>query len=177
MVVFVWAIGCFLCYSWDCSSYAIFNFRSSISDSGIGMICNVFPKTLSRLLLALCPNITSSNLLSPALYLMQCSIIVVGIYNFTFGFWLMSVCFLPVSFRWNPICNSSIASSPTHGLWNDHLWSQFSESNLWRKWWLRIAENSQQQTAPYLPEANYQTWQAEKTKLVGLFWLRCEFLN
>ena len=38
------------------------DFRSSISDSGIGMICNVFPGTLSRLLLALCPNITSSNL-------------------------------------------------------------------------------------------------------------------
>lgn len=35
--------------------------RSSISDSGIGMICNVFPDTLSKLLLALCPNITSSN--------------------------------------------------------------------------------------------------------------------
>lgn len=36
-------------------------FRSSISDSGIGMICNVFPETLSRLLLAVCPNISSSN--------------------------------------------------------------------------------------------------------------------
>ncbi|KAL3517639.1 hypothetical protein ACH5RR_020228 [Cinchona calisaya] len=35
---------------------------SSISDSGIGMICNVFPETLSRLLLALCPNITSSGI-------------------------------------------------------------------------------------------------------------------
>ena len=33
---------------------------SSISDSGIGMSCNVFPDSLSRLLLALCPNITSS---------------------------------------------------------------------------------------------------------------------
>lgn len=39
-----------------------FNDRSSISDSGIGMICNVFPNTLSRLLLALCPNITSSTI-------------------------------------------------------------------------------------------------------------------
>lgn len=37
------------------------NYRSSISDSGIGMICNVFPETLTRLLVALCPNITSSN--------------------------------------------------------------------------------------------------------------------
>nr|GMD61018.1 F-box/LRR-repeat protein 17-like [Ipomoea batatas]GMD71088.1 F-box/LRR-repeat protein 17-like [Ipomoea batatas] len=35
---------------------------SSISDSGIGMICNVFPETLSKLLLALCPNITSSGI-------------------------------------------------------------------------------------------------------------------
>jgi len=35
---------------------------SNISDSGIGMICNVFPQTLSRLLLALCPNITSSGI-------------------------------------------------------------------------------------------------------------------
>ncbi|XP_008786093.2 F-box/LRR-repeat protein 17-like [Phoenix dactylifera] len=35
---------------------------SSISDSGIGMICNVYPQTLSRLLLALCPNITSSGI-------------------------------------------------------------------------------------------------------------------
>ncbi|CAL9137812.1 unnamed protein product [Musa acuminata var. zebrina] len=33
---------------------------SSITDSGIRMICNVFPETLSRLLLALCPNITSN---------------------------------------------------------------------------------------------------------------------
>ncbi|KAJ8627099.1 hypothetical protein MRB53_020406 [Persea americana] len=38
------------------------NLRSSISDSGIGMICNVFPHTLSRLLLALCPNVTSSGI-------------------------------------------------------------------------------------------------------------------
>ncbi|XP_019178228.1 PREDICTED: F-box/LRR-repeat protein 17-like [Ipomoea nil] len=35
---------------------------SSISDSGIGMICNVFPENLSKLLLALCPNITSSGI-------------------------------------------------------------------------------------------------------------------
>ncbi|MQL80762.1 hypothetical protein Taro_013214 [Colocasia esculenta] len=35
---------------------------SSISDSGIGMICNVYSETLSRLLLALCPNITSSGI-------------------------------------------------------------------------------------------------------------------
>ncbi|XP_077239023.1 F-box/LRR-repeat protein 17-like isoform X2 [Tasmannia lanceolata] len=35
---------------------------SSISDCGIGMICNVFPQTLSRLLLALCPNVTASGI-------------------------------------------------------------------------------------------------------------------
>ncbi|KAL3649017.1 F-box/LRR-repeat protein 17 [Castilleja foliolosa] len=50
---------------------------SSISDSGIGMICNVFPETLSKLLLALCPNITSSGIQLaaaqlPRLELMDC---------------------------------------------------------------------------------------------------------
>ncbi|KAH7577620.1 hypothetical protein JRO89_XS01G0276400 [Xanthoceras sorbifolium] len=50
---------------------------SSISDSGIGMICNVFPNTLSRFLLALCPNITSSGIQFataqlPLLELMDC---------------------------------------------------------------------------------------------------------
>ncbi|OMO78400.1 hypothetical protein CCACVL1_14422 [Corchorus capsularis] len=50
---------------------------SSISDSGIGMICNVFPNTLSRFLLALCPNITSSGIQFataqlPHLELMDC---------------------------------------------------------------------------------------------------------
>ncbi|XP_071939026.1 F-box/LRR-repeat protein 17-like [Coffea arabica] len=50
---------------------------SGISDSGIGMICNVFPETLSRLLLALCPNITSSGIQFaaaqlPLLELMDC---------------------------------------------------------------------------------------------------------
>ncbi|KAK7270306.1 hypothetical protein RIF29_23355 [Crotalaria pallida] len=50
---------------------------SGISDSGIGMICNVFPETLSRLLLALCPNVTSSGIQFataqlPLLELMDC---------------------------------------------------------------------------------------------------------
>ncbi|KAI3421399.1 uncharacterized protein J3R85_012315 [Psidium guajava] len=50
---------------------------SSISDSGIGMICNVYPETLSRLLLALCPNISSSGIQFataqlPLLELMDC---------------------------------------------------------------------------------------------------------
>ncbi|KAG5125959.1 hypothetical protein JHK82_026794 [Glycine max] len=35
---------------------------SGVSDSGISMICNVFPDTLTRLLLALCPNVTSSGI-------------------------------------------------------------------------------------------------------------------
>ncbi|KAF3778399.1 F-box/LRR-repeat protein 17 [Nymphaea thermarum] len=35
---------------------------SSITDNGIGMICNVFQRSLSRLLLAFCPNITSSGI-------------------------------------------------------------------------------------------------------------------
>ncbi|KAL2934607.1 F-box/LRR-repeat protein 17 [Bienertia sinuspersici] len=50
---------------------------SSITDSGIGMICNVFSRSLSRLLLALCPNITSSGIQFataqlPLLELMDC---------------------------------------------------------------------------------------------------------
>ncbi|KAL0458260.1 UNVERIFIED_CONTAM: F-box/LRR-repeat protein 17 [Sesamum latifolium] len=54
---------------------------SSISDSGIGMICNVFPETLSKLLLALCPNITSSGIQFaaaqlPHLELMDCGMTV-----------------------------------------------------------------------------------------------------
>ncbi|GAA0153187.1 hypothetical protein LIER_11489 [Lithospermum erythrorhizon] len=50
---------------------------SSITDSGIGMICNVFQETLSSLLLAVCPNITSSGIQFaaaqlPYLELMDC---------------------------------------------------------------------------------------------------------
>ncbi|GAB2302240.1 hypothetical protein Dimus_036257 [Dionaea muscipula] len=50
---------------------------SSITDSGIGMICNVFSQSLSRLLLALCPNLTSSGIQFamaqlPLLELMDC---------------------------------------------------------------------------------------------------------
>ncbi|PWA77841.1 F-box domain, cyclin-like protein [Artemisia annua] len=50
---------------------------SSISDSGIGMICNVFPDTLTRLLVSQCPNITSSGIQFataqlPLLELMDC---------------------------------------------------------------------------------------------------------
>ncbi|XP_020587013.1 F-box/LRR-repeat protein 17 [Phalaenopsis equestris] len=35
---------------------------SSISDNGVGMICNALPRTLSRLLLAVCPTLTSSGI-------------------------------------------------------------------------------------------------------------------
>ncbi|CAL0316123.1 unnamed protein product [Lupinus luteus] len=50
---------------------------SGISDSGIGIICNAFPETLSRLLLSLCPNVTSSGIQFataqlPLLELMDC---------------------------------------------------------------------------------------------------------
>ncbi|KQK14086.1 F-box/LRR-repeat protein 17 isoform X2 [Brachypodium distachyon] len=50
---------------------------SSISDSGVGMICKAFPHTLSRLLLALCPNITTCGIQVataqlPLLQLMDC---------------------------------------------------------------------------------------------------------
>ncbi|CAN6329751.1 unnamed protein product [Urochloa humidicola] len=50
---------------------------SSITDNGLGMICNAFPDTLTRLLMALCPNITSSGVQVaaaqlPLLRLMDC---------------------------------------------------------------------------------------------------------
>ncbi|KAL9267783.1 F-box/LRR-repeat protein 17-like protein [Drosera capensis] len=53
------------------------NLRSSISDSGISMICNVFSQSLSKLLLAACPNVTSSGVQFataqlPLLELMDC---------------------------------------------------------------------------------------------------------
>ncbi|KAL2323491.1 hypothetical protein Fmac_027870 [Flemingia macrophylla] len=35
---------------------------SGVTDNGLGMICNVLSETLSRLLLALCPNVTSSGI-------------------------------------------------------------------------------------------------------------------
>lgn len=62
-----------------------FVFRSSISDSGIGMICNVFPDSLSRLLLALCPNISSSNHLSLFMFFL-CTFIFVKTFEFA-GSW------------------------------------------------------------------------------------------
>ncbi|KAK1399118.1 F-box/LRR-repeat protein 17 [Heracleum sosnowskyi] len=59
---------------------------SSISDSGIGMICNAFPDTLSKLLLALCPNITSSGIQFataqlPLLELMDCGMTICDMYE------------------------------------------------------------------------------------------------
>ncbi|XP_074368246.1 F-box/LRR-repeat protein 17 isoform X2 [Apium graveolens] len=59
---------------------------SSISDSGIGMICNAFPNTLSKLLLALCPNITSSGIQFataqlPLLELMDCGMTICDLYE------------------------------------------------------------------------------------------------
>ncbi|GAB4830468.1 hypothetical protein Ancab_020181, partial [Ancistrocladus abbreviatus] len=56
---------------------------SSISDSGIQMICNVFPQTLSKLLLALCPSITSNGIQFattqlPFLELMDCGMTLFG---------------------------------------------------------------------------------------------------
>ncbi|XP_078149841.1 RNI-like superfamily protein isoform X1 [Carex rostrata] len=49
---------------------------SSITDCGIGMICKAYPHTLSKLLLALCPNITSSGVqlaaTLPCLELLDC---------------------------------------------------------------------------------------------------------
>ncbi|KFK29322.1 hypothetical protein AALP_AA7G118300 [Arabis alpina] len=61
---------------------------SSITDSGIGMICNVFPDTLTRLLLALCPKITSSGIQYataqlPLLELMDCGMTVSDLHSDT----------------------------------------------------------------------------------------------
>ncbi|CAN8279307.1 unnamed protein product [Cochlearia groenlandica] len=54
---------------------------SSITDTGLGMICDVLPDTLSKLLVALCPNITSSGIQFataqlPYLELMDCGMTV-----------------------------------------------------------------------------------------------------
>ncbi|KAJ4904808.1 F-box/LRR-repeat protein 17 [Raphanus sativus] len=54
---------------------------SSITDTGLGMICDVLPDTLSKLLVALCPNITSSGIQFataqlPLLDLMDCGMTV-----------------------------------------------------------------------------------------------------
>ncbi|XP_010427173.1 PREDICTED: F-box/LRR-repeat protein 17 [Camelina sativa] len=54
---------------------------SSITDTGLGMICDVLPDTLSKLLVALCPNITSSGIQFataqlPLLELMDCGMTV-----------------------------------------------------------------------------------------------------
>lgn len=130
------------------------NFRSSISDSGIGMICNVFPETLSRLLLALCPNITSSNYPFEALHLIHCWIYICP--SYLFSYCLLFINLLSIIFRWHSVCYSSIASSWTHGLWHDYLWSQFPESNPWWKQWFSIKAHFEHQATPYTPEADYQ---------------------
>ncbi|RID65243.1 hypothetical protein BRARA_D00453 [Brassica rapa] len=54
---------------------------SSITDTGLGMICDALPDTLSKLLVALCPNITSSGIQFataqlPLLELMDCGMTV-----------------------------------------------------------------------------------------------------
>ncbi|XP_010516001.1 PREDICTED: F-box/LRR-repeat protein 17-like [Camelina sativa] len=54
---------------------------SSITDTGLGMICDVLPDTLSKLLVALCPNVTSSGIQFataqlPLLELMDCGMTV-----------------------------------------------------------------------------------------------------
>ncbi|VAI21622.1 unnamed protein product [Triticum turgidum subsp. durum] len=62
----------------SCASLELLDLSgSSISDSGVGMICKAFPHTLSRLLLALCPNITTCGIQAataqlPLLQLMDC---------------------------------------------------------------------------------------------------------
>ncbi|XP_062211863.1 F-box/LRR-repeat protein 17-like isoform X2 [Phragmites australis] len=62
----------------SCTSLELLDLSgSSISDNGVGMICKAFPHTLSRLLLALCPNVTTRGIQLataqlPRLQLMDC---------------------------------------------------------------------------------------------------------
>ncbi|TVT97517.1 hypothetical protein EJB05_57240 [Eragrostis curvula] len=62
----------------SCSSLELLDLSgSSIGDNGVGMICKAFPHTLSRLLLALCPNVTTRGIQLataqlPRLQLMDC---------------------------------------------------------------------------------------------------------
>uniref|UniRef100_A0A0A9BCV2 Uncharacterized protein n=1 Tax=Arundo donax TaxID=35708 RepID=A0A0A9BCV2_ARUDO len=62
----------------SCASLELLDLSgSSISDNGVGMICKAFPHTLSRLLLALCPNVTTRGIQLataqlPRLQLMDC---------------------------------------------------------------------------------------------------------
>ncbi|CAH9117663.1 unnamed protein product [Cuscuta epithymum] len=51
---------------------------SSITDAGIGMICNVFAETLSNFLIAICPNITSSGIQFAAAELPQLELLDCG---------------------------------------------------------------------------------------------------
>jgi len=62
----------------SCASLELLDLSgSSISDNGVGMICKAYPRTLSRLLLALCPNVTTRGIQLataqlPCLQLMDC---------------------------------------------------------------------------------------------------------
>ncbi|GJN24014.1 hypothetical protein PR202_gb11718 [Eleusine coracana subsp. coracana] len=62
----------------SCTSLELLDLSgSSISDNGVGMICKAFPHTLSRLLIALCPNVTTRGIQLataqlPCLQLMDC---------------------------------------------------------------------------------------------------------
>ncbi|KAL6637475.1 hypothetical protein ACP70R_025047 [Stipagrostis hirtigluma subsp. patula] len=62
----------------SCASLELLDLSgSNISDNGVGMICKAFPNTLSRLLLALCPNVTTRGIQIataqlPRLQLMDC---------------------------------------------------------------------------------------------------------
>ncbi|KAL6893524.1 hypothetical protein ACP4OV_007622 [Aristida adscensionis] len=62
----------------SCASLELLDLSgSNITDNGVGMICKAFPDTLSRLLLALCPNVTTrgiqiATVQLPHLQLMDC---------------------------------------------------------------------------------------------------------
>lgn len=156
------------------------------------MICNVFPHTLSRLLLALCPNVTSSNFPS-----IQFPVIIIFILAFTPFIWFCYqyalLCWLQVVFlfcssasfpsRWYPICCCPITTSTTLWLWDDYLRSQCWKSKCCRKWvacWQQqsrtkaSAKSFKHQAVPNVPEAYHKTREVEEAQSMGLLWLRCK---
>lgn len=139
------------------------------------MICNVYPDTLSRLLLALCPNITSSNW-SPNLS----GVFLLSFPPFSVRCMFLSSPWYPVRsylrFRWNPVCDCSVTSPPAHRLWHEHARCGIPEWCPWRKSapCCRGWRPSHEETPAHVPKADHQAWAAEEAQLVGLLCLRRE---
>jgi hypothetical protein len=96
--------------------------RSSISDNGVGMICMAYPHTLSRLLLALCPNMTTRKL-----YIYLTTYYFRLLENLVILYQSHSPIRIILSFsRWDTVSHCTVATSSTHGLWNEPM-HQFEE--------------------------------------------------